>query len=342
MVGHRVPLVMRLFDQAIDFIPAQMQALGLRVNHPALLLGDAAVGKHVIELVFQRLALDAQLIAERRRQNSRWNCEDADPQKRQHDGHGPTCRRDRRNIAIAHAGQGHHCPINRLRNVLELIGLRLMLKQIAQAGRQHHQQQHHKGRGGQHRPLAFDHDPQGLGRPRVARELKQPHQAEHPQEAQVDQVVQKHLQEKGQDRQQIDQGTDRLGIAQAPEHGLAKARFFHHRVHPHQIFHSEDRHRQRVQDDELQVQDILDRIDRLENHCQYRDHHPRHDASVDDLMELAAVGTGPDQGMDLLAHRAPLVQRAKLTNRGNRPLQQLEQPQQAQRPHSVTCATRTT
>ena len=81
-----------------------------------------------------------------------------------------------------------------------------MFKQIAQAGRHDHQQEHDERRSRHDGPFTGHHFRQRLGGTRITCEFEQAQQAEDSQESQVDQVVQENFQEKRCNGQQVNDG----------------------------------------------------------------------------------------------------------------------------------------
>ena len=138
-LGLRLIFALRFRQQTVDFLLAQVQSLGLLINDAPLFCGYHTIAHHEQHLCLQRLPFDPQLVTERRRQQRRRDREDTDAQQGQYDRHRAPGRRHRRDVPIAHAGQRNNRPIDGCWNIFELVRLRLVLEQIAQAGRQHHQ-----------------------------------------------------------------------------------------------------------------------------------------------------------------------------------------------------------
>ena len=208
-----------LFDhhlnQFIHLFNRQVQALGFCANDGGFCIADVTVFEDGKQLGFQQVTLFHQLVAEGRGQQSGRDGKDADAHQSQDAGDGPAHRCDRRDVAIAHRGQSDHRPIDGGGNVFKLLRLRVVLKQVAQAGGQHQQQHHDEGGCAHDRPFAHHHFDQHGGGVAAACELEQSRQTEYPQEAQVDQVVQEHFKEEGQDGQEVDQGGRRFGLFEA-------------------------------------------------------------------------------------------------------------------------------
>ena len=201
-----------------------------------------------------------------------------------------------------------------------------MLKQVAQAGRQHHQQQHDEDGSAHHRPLACQHFGQCGGGAGVAGEFEQAHQPEHPQKAQVEQVVQKGFQEKRQDGQQVHQQGRRLGMSQPAAQGFLKAGLLNTAVKAGAVFKRKNRHHHDVQQDELQVHHVTDALHGFKDDSGHRDQHTDHDEVVKQLVQLAAEFAGVDQGMDFLAEAAALVQAFELLPGRDEHAKQFENP----------------
>ena len=137
----------RFVGQALDVVQRQMQTLRLFGDHGARFAVQLPPLKGMQQLGFEVFAVNAQLVGEGRGQQASGNGKNADADQSQHHGEGAAHGRDGRNVAITHRGQRDHRPVDRLRNVFKLVGLGLVLEQIAQAGGEHHQQQHDKHRG---------------------------------------------------------------------------------------------------------------------------------------------------------------------------------------------------
>ena len=111
-----------------------MQPFGFSIDNTPFLFRNNPVPEHFQHFLLQRIPLNAELIAESRRQQCRRNGKYANAKQREYDGHRPARRGHGRNIPVAHAGERDHSPIYRGWNVLELVRLRLVLKQITEAG----------------------------------------------------------------------------------------------------------------------------------------------------------------------------------------------------------------
>ena len=136
-----------------------------------------------------------------------------------------------------------------------------MFKKIAQAGCQHHQQHHHESRCGKYGPFAHDHFGQGFCCSGIAREFEQAQQAKYSQKAQVEQVVQEGLQVEGEDGQEVDHRGCLPGLLQASTQSVLETWFFNTAVQAHAIFEGKNPYRNRIEDDELNVQQIVNALD---------------------------------------------------------------------------------
>ena len=75
---------------------------------------------------------------------------------------------------------------------------------------------------------------------------------------------------------------------------------FDHGIHAHQIFSREYPNRDRIKNDKLNVQQKMDRLDRLKHHSNHGNEHPYHDKTIEIFVYFPAKITGPDYSMDFL------------------------------------------
>ena len=158
-----------------------------------------------------------------------------------------------------------------------------MLQQISKASCQDNQQNHHKTGCVENPPLP-DHDlPKRIHRSTVTRELEQAHQPEHAQESQIEEVMQEHLEEERQHRQQVDDGVTALGIRQPRDRivTVLKLWLFRDRVEAKQILSRKNRNRDVIQELEFPNQNVVDRGHGLKNDRKHRDQDPNHQEVVE-------------------------------------------------------------
>ena len=184
-------------------------------EHLFLVLAQVAVMQGHANGIFKCLAIESELVGERRCQQTGRDRENANPEEGKHNRHRPTARGDRGNVAIADAGQRNDRPIDRLGNVFELVRLSFVLEQIAKTCGQNHQQDHHESGCVKYPPLADHHLAKRIHRTAVTGELEQTHQPEYAKESQIEEVMEENLKEERQHRQQVNDGVAALCIIQS-------------------------------------------------------------------------------------------------------------------------------
>ena len=164
-------------------------------------------------------------------------------QPAQHRQHRPQLaqRRDGRHIAVADGGQRGHRPVGRLRHRAELVGLRRSLDVVHAGGAQ--QQRGRQQQAGPHQraPLVVQHAQQRVHGRRIARQLEESQQAQHPQHAQVE--PQQATQIERQDGQQVDDQVAARGQMQPrpPRPHAGEERHLHRRPDAQAVLDGEDR-----------------------------------------------------------------------------------------------------
>ena len=113
-----------------------------------------------------------QLVAKSRGQQSRRDGEDTDTQQGHDHRHEATYGGDGGDITIAHRRQCDDRPINRVGDVVKLLGLCFVFNHITQAGGHDHHQNHDEGGRADDRPFAGNHGGQNFGGIVVARQLE--------------------------------------------------------------------------------------------------------------------------------------------------------------------------
>ncbi len=112
----------------------------------------------------------------------------ADAEQHDHAAEHLAQRRDRHDVAVADRGQGGQRPPGRGRDRAEFVGLRLVLEGIHGGRGEQQQHQDDQQRADQSAPLIGEDAAEGLQRRRVAHQLEQAEQAEHPEGAEIHRV----------------------------------------------------------------------------------------------------------------------------------------------------------
>ena len=175
---------------------------------PDFLLGQYAVVERFVRFVLVGLATQFQLLAVARRKNTgrQRNHTDADDCDHRAENFAPD--RDRRDVAVADGGQCGKRPPHSCRNAAKVDRLRFALKVVHAGCSQQHDRYEYQERRGEGTAVFLDCDDQHVQRGKVARQLKDAHQAHSAQETHVD--VAENAEREQVKRQDCEQVDDRV------------------------------------------------------------------------------------------------------------------------------------
>ena len=85
------------------------------------------------------------------------------------------------------------------------------------------------------------------------------------------------------------------------------ARLLHTAIQPQTVLHRKNAHRDGVQNEKLQIEQVVNAVHRFQNHGKHRNNDPNHNEVVKHVVQLTTVLTGKDQGVNFLSECSAMV-----------------------------------